>query len=98
MKYICLGYIEPGKIEGMTADERHPMLDECFERNDHLRANGHVVAEGPLQPLRASRRKNDQDRGGAGLQRRRPVAGDRGLYAGEGNHLNGGPRCRFFAI
>jgi len=50
MKYICLGYIEPGKFEGMTEDERHAMLDECFEHNDHLRANGHVVAEVPLQP------------------------------------------------
>jgi hypothetical protein len=50
MKYICLGYIEPGKIEGMTEDERHAMLDECFEYNDHLRANGHLVAEVPLQP------------------------------------------------
>ena len=50
MKYICLGYIEPGKIEGMTEDERHAMLDDCFECNDHLRANGHLVAEVPLQP------------------------------------------------
>ena len=50
MKYICLGYIEPGKFEGMTEDEQHAMFDECFEYNDHLRANGHVVAEVPLQP------------------------------------------------
>ena len=50
MKYICLGYIEPGTFEGMTEDERHAMLDECFEYNDHLRANGHLVAEVPLQP------------------------------------------------
>jgi hypothetical protein len=50
MKYICLGYIEPGKFEGMTEDEQHAMLDECFDYNDHLRANGHVVAEVPLQP------------------------------------------------
>jgi hypothetical protein len=50
MKYICLGYLEPGKFEGMTEDEQHAMLDECFEYNDHLRANGHVVAEVPLQP------------------------------------------------
>jgi hypothetical protein len=50
MKYICLEYIEPGKIEGMTEDERHAMLDDCFEYNDHLRANGHLVAEVPLQP------------------------------------------------
>jgi hypothetical protein len=74
--------------------------------------------------LRASRRKNDQDHGGAGLlvamlfiwlgkltlgattgqnnfkcltQRRRPVAGDPGLYAGRGNRLNGGPICRSFS-
>src|SRR3954471_7090453 len=50
MKYICLGYIKPGKFEGMTEDERHAVLDECFEYNDHLRANGHLVAEVPLQP------------------------------------------------
>ena len=50
MKYICLGYMEPGKFEGMTEDEQHAMLDECFEYNDHLRANGHVVAEVALQP------------------------------------------------
>ena len=49
MKYICLGYIEPGKIDGMSEDERHAMFDECFEYNDHLRANGHLVAEVPLQ-------------------------------------------------
>ena len=50
MKYICLGYIEPGKFEGMTEDERHATFDECFEYNEHLRANGHLVAEVPLQP------------------------------------------------
>jgi hypothetical protein len=50
MKYICLGYLEPGKFEGMTEDERQAALDDCFEYNDHLRANGHLVAEVPLQP------------------------------------------------
>ena len=50
MKYVCLGYIEPGKIEGMTEDERNAMFDECFEYNDHLRASGHLVAEAGLQP------------------------------------------------
>ena len=50
MKYICLGYIEPGKVEGMSEDERNTMLHECFEHNDHLRANGYVVAELALQP------------------------------------------------
>jgi len=49
MKYICLGYIEPGKFEGMTEDERNAVFDDCFEHNDHLRASGHLVAETPLQ-------------------------------------------------
>jgi len=31
MKYICLGYIEPGTFEGMTEDERHSR-PFCFER------------------------------------------------------------------
>ncbi len=50
MKYICLGYIKPGTFEAMTEDERSAVLDECFEHNDHLRANGHVVGELSLQP------------------------------------------------
>ncbi|HZS47112.1 MAG TPA: YciI family protein [Blastocatellia bacterium] len=51
MKYICLGYYDKDKFDGMTEDERHAMFDECFEYDDHLRANGHVAAEGvALQP------------------------------------------------
>ncbi|MGA7853407.1 MAG: YciI family protein [Candidatus Acidiferrales bacterium] len=50
MKYICLGYLDPGKFEGMGEDERQRVLDECFEHNDRLRANGHLVTELPLQP------------------------------------------------
>lgn len=50
MRYICLGYLEPGKFEGMTEDERNAVFDDCFEYNDHLRANGHLVAEVSLQP------------------------------------------------
>jgi hypothetical protein len=34
----------------MTEDKRQAVLDECFEYNDHQRANGHLVAELPLQP------------------------------------------------
>jgi hypothetical protein len=50
MKYICLGYIEPGKFEGMTEDEKNAVFDECFEHNDHLRAKGHLAGEIALQP------------------------------------------------
>jgi hypothetical protein len=54
MKHICLGYIEPGKFEGMAEDERHAVPGGCFEHNDHLRANGLLVAELPLQPPEAA--------------------------------------------
>src|ERR1700678_3663195 len=50
MKYICLGYLEPGKFENMAESERNTTLDECFSYNDELRKNGHLVAEEPLQP------------------------------------------------
>ena len=34
MKYICLGYLEPGKFENMSENERNTVLDECFSYND----------------------------------------------------------------
>lgn len=34
----------------MTEDERNATFDEGFEYNDHLRANGHLIAEVALQP------------------------------------------------
>jgi len=49
MKYVCLGYIEPGKFEGMPESERHNMLDECFSYDDILRENGHFTAGEALQ-------------------------------------------------
>jgi hypothetical protein len=48
-KYICLGYIEPGKFEGMAEDERNAVFDDCFEHSDHLRANGHWASGEALQ-------------------------------------------------
>ena len=50
MKYICLGYYDKGKFDGMTEAEQHAMFDECFEYDDHLRANGHFAGGEALQP------------------------------------------------
>jgi hypothetical protein len=50
MKYICLGYLEPGKFEKMSESERNAVLDECFSYNDELRKNGHLVVEEALRP------------------------------------------------
>ena len=50
MKYICLGYIEKGKFEGMSEGEQQAMFDECFDYDDYLRENGHFGAGEALQP------------------------------------------------
>jgi hypothetical protein len=49
MKYICLGYIEPGKFETMSETERNAMLDECFAYDDELRKHGHFAGGEALQ-------------------------------------------------
>ena len=41
MKYICLGYIEPGKIEGMAVDERQAIGG----------TNSYAIAAHRAQPL-----------------------------------------------
>ena len=50
MKFICLGYIEPGKFENMPERERNRMIDACFAYDDVLRKNGHFVGGDGLQP------------------------------------------------
>jgi hypothetical protein len=49
MKYICLGYYDKGKFDGLTESERNAMFDECFEYDDHLRANGQFGVGEALQ-------------------------------------------------
>lgn len=50
MKYICLGYYEPAKHAAMSEDELDAMFDECFDDDDHLRANGNWAGGEALQP------------------------------------------------
>ena len=50
MKYICLGYLEPGKFENMPESERNTVFDECFSYNDELQKKGHLVTQESLQP------------------------------------------------
>ena len=50
MKYLCLGYYDKGKFDGMTESERNAMFDRCFEYDDHLRANGQWAGGEALQP------------------------------------------------
>jgi len=50
MKYVCLGYIEPGKLESMPEQQRDAWIDECFTYDDVLRKNGHFTGGEALQP------------------------------------------------
>src|SRR5499426_3373904 len=50
MKYICLGYYDKSKFDGMTEAEQNAMFDACFEYDDHLRAHGHFAGGEALQP------------------------------------------------
>jgi hypothetical protein len=50
MKYICLGYYDKDKFDGLSEGERNAMFDTCFEYDDRLRANGHWVGGEALQP------------------------------------------------
>src|SRR5262245_38255632 len=50
MKFICLGYIEPGKFENLPEGERNAMVDGCFAYDDVLRRNGHFAGGEGLQP------------------------------------------------
>ena len=49
MKYVCLGYYDKGKFDGMTESERNAMFDKCFEYDDHLRASGQWAGGEALQ-------------------------------------------------
>jgi hypothetical protein len=50
VKYLCFGYYDKGKFDGMTEAEQNAMFDTCSEYDDHLRANGHWAGGEALQP------------------------------------------------
>lgn len=49
MKYVCLGYIQPGKLEGLPDGERNALVDSCFAYDDVLRRSGHFAGGEGLQ-------------------------------------------------
>ncbi len=54
MKFICLGYIEGNKWNGMSKREQDAMMQECFAYDDVLRKNGHFVGGEALQSARSA--------------------------------------------
>jgi len=49
VKYVCLGYYDKDKFDGLPEAERNAMFDACFEYDEHLRANGHSAGAEALQ-------------------------------------------------
>lgn len=60
MKYICLGYYDKSKFDGMSEADRNAMFDKCLAYDDHLRANGHwgggEALQGPESALTLQRK------------------------------------------
>ena len=50
MKFVCLGYIAPGKFDSMPETERNAWIDACTAYDDQLRAGGHFAGGEALQP------------------------------------------------
>lgn len=49
MRFICLGYADESKWNGMSEEEREAMMEECFAYDDELRHGGHFVGGEALQ-------------------------------------------------
>ena len=60
MKFVCLGYIEPGKFENMSEHDRNAMVDRCFAYDDVLRRDGHFAGGEALQPPGSARTLRSQ--------------------------------------
>ena len=63
MKYVCFGYYDKAKFDGLPEAERNAMFDACFAYDDHLRVNGHWAGGEALQPVETARtvcRKNSK--------------------------------------
>lgn len=52
MKFVCLGYIDESKWEGLSDDERERMYEECMAYDHELRQAGHFAGGGALDTVR----------------------------------------------
>lgn len=49
MKYLCFGYYDKSKFDGMAETEREAMFDTCLAYDDHLKASGNWAGGDALQ-------------------------------------------------
>lgn len=52
MKFVCMGFIEPDKLESMPPGEAERMMNACFDYDDELRRGGHFLGGEALQPAK----------------------------------------------
>jgi len=52
MRFICLGYMDETKWDGMSEAERSAMMEECFAYDDELRRSGRFLGGEALQSVR----------------------------------------------
>ncbi|HVZ15996.1 MAG TPA: YciI family protein [Terriglobales bacterium] len=61
MKFVCLGYIAPGKFEGMSETERNNWVDLCTTYDDELKKLGHFAGGEALQPANTAKTLRPKD-------------------------------------
>jgi hypothetical protein len=52
MKFVCLGYMDETKWDGMSEAERTALMEDCFAYDDELRRGGHFLGGEALQGIR----------------------------------------------
>ncbi len=55
MKFVCLGYADEKRWNALPADRRDAMIEECFDYDDVLHRNGHIVGGHGLQDARTAK-------------------------------------------
>ena len=55
MRFMALVYIEPGAMDGMSADDFQRLDDATIEHDHKLRASGHLIYASPLADTKAGR-------------------------------------------
>lgn len=54
MKYLCLVYLEPGALSGLTAEEQAELDQESLAYDAELERRGHFIAASALQSVRTA--------------------------------------------
>ena len=55
MKFVCLGYIDESKWDGVPQSEQNALMDECFAYDDVLREGGNFVGGEGLESARSAK-------------------------------------------